>query len=292
MDSLFPYNPEFWYLLPVSVIINWCFYTKDDEDYRWSGVSNDLLAACAYPIFAVIDALIYGIGMLGTEYQALAISCPRNPKADLKCFAKFNNTQLDLHDIPPDIVSLGQRAINIAGPLPACYMFAAVMFVGVLVDLSLWDELHWRPKEWVRRLAYATYGYAIILLTISHLSLGDFVISMILRFYEAMLPYLLFTLFGLCLFVSVSFAAAMVILIGSVVDRDKAKMLDAFKGLGSCLVPASPLGIIILSVYVTGVPLVPDLAVSVGERDQIAALMGGSDRFVYSWSGVSSVQGS
>jgi hypothetical protein len=147
MDSLFPYNPEFCYLLPVSVIINWCFYTKDDEGYRRPGVSKDLLAACAYPIFAVTDALLHSIGMLGTKYRALAIFCLRNPKADLKCFAKFNSTQLDLHDIPPDIVSLGQRAINIAGPLPAYYMFAIVMFVGVLVDLSLWDELHWRPKE-------------------------------------------------------------------------------------------------------------------------------------------------
>jgi len=90
-----------------------------------------------------------------------------------------------------------------------------------------------------------------------------------------MLPYLLFTLFALCLFVSVSFAAAMVILIGSVVERDKTKMLDAFKGLGSCLVPAAPLGIMILSVYVNGVPLVPDLAVSVGTSDQTSALMGG-----------------
>jgi hypothetical protein len=90
---------------------------------------------------------------------------------------------------------------------------------------------------------------------------------MILSFYEAILPYLLFTLFALCLFVSVGFAAAMVTLIGSVVERDKAKMLDAFKGLGSCLVPAAPLGIMILSVYVNGVPLMPDLAVSVSTRN-------------------------
>jgi len=120
--------------------------------------------------------------MLGTEYRALAIFSLRNPKADLKGFAKFNNTQLDLHNIPPDIVSLGQHAINIAGPLPACYTLAAVMFVGVLADLSLWNEFHWESKEWVRRLTYATYGYVILLLAVFHLSLGDFVISMILSF--------------------------------------------------------------------------------------------------------------
>ncbi|KAE9370155.1 hypothetical protein N431DRAFT_426592 [Stipitochalara longipes BDJ] len=288
--TLFPYNPEFyslasglygpgtiycWYLLLTSVIINWSFHAKNDEGYRRPGVSNDLLAALAYPLFAATDALIHGLKFLGTEYRALAIFCLRNPGVELTGFGTFNHTQLDLHDIPPEIVSLGQRAIDLTGPLPICYTFTGVMFVGLLLDINLMEQLHWRPTTWARCLTYGTYAYVVLLMTIFHLSLGDLGISIFLSFSEAIMPFLLFILFALCLLVPLAGLGAIGMLVAALRKRDKKELVEALKSLFSCVFVAVFPGIMLLSVKKNGIPLVPDVGVSLRERDQIAALLGG-----------------
>jgi hypothetical protein len=170
---LFPYNPEFyklasglygpgtiycWYLLLISVIINWFFHEKDDEGYRRPGVSNDLLAALAYPTFAATDALIHSLRILRIEYRALAIFCLRFPKVELTSFGPFNDTQLDLRlPIPPDIVTLGQHAIDLGGPLPVCYTFMFMLFVLGFVFGGMVDHFCLEPTTWGKRLACAAY---------------------------------------------------------------------------------------------------------------------------------------
>ena len=292
--SLFPYNPEFyelasglygpgtiycWYLLVASVIINRAFPEKDDEGYELLQISNDLLAALAYPIFAATDALIHAIGLLGTEYRALAIFCLRYPGTDLTGLAKFNHTQLDLRHIPPDILSLGQHVIDITGPLTVCYMFTAVTFVFVLLYLYLLtirDLPDWRQTKWAKRLVFATCGYVILILTIFHLSLGDIGISFILSFYEALLPFMWFALFSMSAFISVGFVVAIFALIMSLIKRDKTDALEALKASGGCLILGFFFpGLMIYRALANGIPLVPDLAVRISERDQVAALIGG-----------------
>jgi len=187
---------------------------------------------------------------------------------DLKDFATFNDTQLGLRNlIPPEMLSLGQRAIDIGGPLPVCYTFTAVMFVVIIVDVFFGEELRWRPTKWAKGLIYGTYGYVVLMLTIFHLSLGDLGISMILGFYEALLPYMLLFLFAFAFSLLLVFVGTIGILIESVVKKNKKNMVDALKGLYSCVVGGALTGILILSFEENRLPLVPDLAVSVGERD-------------------------
>jgi hypothetical protein len=289
---LFPYNPEFynlasglygpgtiycWYLLLVSVIINWFFHKKDDEGYRRPGVSNDLLAAFAYPVFAATDALIHALRILRMEYRALAILCLRMPKVELTGLGKFNDTQLDLRlPIPPNIVSLGQHAIDIGGPLPVCYTFMTTVFsLAVLYLAGMKEQFCWIPTKWARRLVCVTYGYVILVLTIFHLSLGDIGISMIIIMYEAILPFLLFLLFVFCTSIPILTLGLVIMFVEVLRERDRKKLVEALKSLGSFLFVVALAGYMIFCVYVNGVPLTPDVAVSITEKDQIAALLGG-----------------
>jgi hypothetical protein len=290
--SLFPYNPEFyelasglygpgtlycWYLLLASVIINWGYHKTDDKGYCRPGVSNDLLAALAYPVFAATDILIHSMRSLGMEYRALAIFCLRMPKVDLTGLAKFNDTQLDLRHIPPNILSLGQHVIDITGPLPVCYTFTSLMLAMILLYFLYFEHgLHLRPTKWAKRLILATCGYVSVMLSIFHLSLGDLGVSIILSMYETELPFLLFMVFCCCLGFVVCFFGSIYLLCVSIIKRDKKGAIYALKAWGCCLCLGVFLpGFMILCVYVNGVPLIPDLGISLFERDQIAALIGG-----------------
>lgn len=52
-------------------------------------------------------------------------------------------------------------------------------------------------------------------------------------------------------------------------------ILDGLKALGGCLFLDATTEFMIYSVKVKGIPLTPDVAVSISARDQIAALIGG-----------------
>jgi hypothetical protein len=289
---LFPYNPEFyklasglygpgtlycWYLLIISVIINWLFHKKDDKGYRRPGVSNDLLAALAYPTFAATDALIHGLRILKLEYRALAIFCLRNPGVDLNGFGTFNHTQLDLRlPIPPEIVTLGQHAIDLGGPLPVCYTFMCIVFVsGISYFAGLKDQFYWEPTTWGKRLVSVTYGYVFLALTIFHFSLGDIGISMALCMDEALLPFILAFLFLFCAWASLGTLVWIVAYIESCYWCYRERDYDGPKGVNGSVWAAVVAGFMIYYVEVNGIPLTPDVAVSISDRDQIAALIGG-----------------
>ncbi|KAI1024946.1 hypothetical protein LB504_009877 [Fusarium proliferatum] len=125
---LFPYNPEFynnatglygpgtiycWYMLLVSVLASWAFCLTDEDGPKKPGLSNDLLGALAYPVFAATDLAVQSMKMLGMEKRALAIFCLRNPEVNLDLFGPFNTTQLDLNHIPPDTPS-ARWVVNVA----------------------------------------------------------------------------------------------------------------------------------------------------------------------------------
>jgi hypothetical protein len=288
---LFPYNPEFyklasglygpgtiycWFLLIISVIINGLFHEKDDKGYRRPGVSNDLLAALAYPTFAATDALIHSLRILRIEYRALAIFCLRFPEVELGDLGPFNHTQLDLRlPIPPEIVTLGQHAIDLGGPLPVCYTFMFMLFLLGFVFEAKKNQFYWEPTTWGKRLACATYGYVFLALTIFHLSLGDICISMILCMCEATMPAILLAFFFLCILVPLSTLGGILALKESYMARNREKKVEGLKGLGGYVFLAVLAGLVIFCVKFDGIPLIPDVGVSISDRDQIAALIGG-----------------
>jgi hypothetical protein len=116
------------------------------------GTSSDLAAAMAYPIFAATDILRETIKSSKADYRALAIFCLCFPLVHLDGFATFNDTQLDLRDIPSDMLSLGQHTIDIMGPVEVCYIFTFVLIVFILVDLT----------PWAKRLVYFSCCYGCV----------------------------------------------------------------------------------------------------------------------------------
>ncbi|KAF7554446.1 hypothetical protein G7Z17_g2910 [Cylindrodendrum hubeiense] len=288
--SLFPYNPEFyeratglygpgsiycWYFMLASTILNWACTPKDEDGYRRPGLSNDLLAVVAYPMFAATDALVQAMKALGTDQRALALFCLRFPETDLTGFAKFNNTQLNLHDIPPDVLDLGQRVIDITGPLTVCYTFTAVCIALIIWFADIFSKTLLRPTPWTKRAIYIAYGYVVLTLTIFHLSLGNLGISLILSVYEAMVPVEFVFVFGSLAVTALSFLGSVGMMIESCMKRNMADFVEALKTLGAVIIIAAITGVMVFVFFSDKLRLVPDLAVTVGERDQLATLIVG-----------------
>jgi hypothetical protein len=287
--SLFPYNPEFydlasglygpgaiycWELLLVSAILNLAFQPMDDKGRHQLYISSDLLAVVAYPVFAATDVLVHAMKLLGTEYRALAIFCLRYPFVDLEGFAVFNHTQLDLSNVPPDILHLGQRAIDLTGSLTICYMYAIVFcFLLLLYLLGRDDSL--RPTIWMRRLVVYSYGYVLVVLTIFHLSLRNLVISLALSFYEIILPILLVFLFAVSAATFVAFLMIIFSFGKALWAQNKTDVKKALNDFGAFFILAWLLIPAIYSVLINGLSLIPDLGISLSERDQLATLIVG-----------------
>ena len=89
------------------------------------------MVAC--PVFAVTDVMVHAMKFLGTEHRALANFCLRYPTVHLDGFGTFKHTQLNLNNIPPDVLYLGQRAVDLTGSLTICYMYVLVFFAPILL---------------------------------------------------------------------------------------------------------------------------------------------------------------
>jgi hypothetical protein len=297
--TLFPYNPEFyerasglygpgsistWYLLLASLVIHWLSAPRDDDGYRLPGMSTDLLAVVAYPVFAATDLLVQATRLIGTEHRALAIFCLRNPMADLKGFAQFNHTQLNLTEIPPEILSLGQRVVEITGPLAVCYVFTDVSFVlamSLTLDYML-GMAPWRPSAAAKRYLFGGYAYVSLVLVVFHFSLGDINASINISFHEATQPFLVAItiggtlVFGGCVLFTFGQCCEGFICRDWETVREFAKLFG-FSALGAVLFPGFTIALIVWD----RIPLVPDLAVTIDERDQLAALTAGVMTLAY-----------
>lgn len=313
--SLFPYNPEFydyasglygpgsfycWFLLLGSFVLNWVTYpletkrqalhaTAEDEGgggagvgggvhhrRRRPGLSNDLLAVVAFPVFAATDAFIQAMRWIGTEYRALAIFCLRYPTVEMDMFADFNQTQLDLKEIPPDILELGRRSIDISGPLNVAIIFDIVFFFLIIIFHASATAL--RPSHTARMTVYGSYAYVTLALFITYLSLGDFGTAYFLALYAYVMPVLAFVFCSFSLVILLGFLGGLAQLVTATVAgrADRAIVMDSLKLLGSTLV----LGGIIVTPLLLGwsvgeMLLMPDLGVSIRERDQVATLVVG-----------------
>lgn len=298
--ALFPYNPEFydlasglygpgafvcWQLLLLSVILNWAFHVKGRSDgIRRPGVSVDLLGLLAYPAFAATDAAVQALKFLGTPHRALAVFCLRYPIVHLEGFSvAFNTTKLDLREpVPADVLYLGQRAVNLTGPLDVCYMFLAASHVRIFCNVFR-DHIGLEPTEWAGWLTSGTYIYVVITLWIVHLSLGDVGTSMILWLYETTFPFMFVGLLCGFLMIAAVFASFVLFFVLGLTRRDRTLLLDSLKTLGGFLVLAVFLGgpVMTLLVLDRETSFIPDMGISVAERDQLAALVVGIATLLY-----------
>lgn len=290
--ALFPFNPEFydrasglygpgsiyaWHFMLASVIVNWSFYGIDDYGHTRPRISMDLLAVVLYPVFAATDFLILTMRFLGAEYRALVIFCLRFPETELDLFARFDDKPLNLRHIPPNILSLGQRVIEITGPLTVCYTFSAVAFTLFnSIETPFSDMVPWRPASTTKRLVYYGYAYVLLVLTVFHLSIGNLGISFFIFLYEAILPWITFVMICSSIFIAMALVGSLAMFISSVVKRnakdafDAAKMLAASLFIGACC----PVTMMVFA-YCLNLRVIPDLAVTITERDQLATLMVG-----------------
>ncbi|EWG46996.1 hypothetical protein FVEG_07253 [Fusarium verticillioides 7600] len=289
---LFPYNPEFyntatglygpgtiycWYMLLVSVLISWAFCLADKDEPKKPGLSNDLLGALAYPVFAATDLVVQSMRILGMEKRALAIFCLRNPAADLDLFGPFNTTQLDLNHIPPDTVILGQRVVDITGPLTICYSaipFLLILIVGFMIDADY--ARNWKPKPSARWVVNVAYGYISLMLTVFHFSLGDIGTSFCIAFYEAMLPVTLTFIYLSTAIIGLTFLTGIIMLVWSMIEKNYKDAVEALKALGGCIFFAGMLVVpSMLMIHRDRSTTIPDLGIRVSERDQLATLIVG-----------------
>ncbi|KAL2172364.1 hypothetical protein VTG60DRAFT_6203 [Thermothelomyces hinnuleus] len=297
--TLFPYNPEFyerasglygpgsiltWYFLVASVILNWSFAAKDDQGYPRPGMSTDLLAMVAYAVFAATDLFVQAVKFVGIEHRALAIFCLRNPDVDLRGLGEFSHTQLSLAEIPPGIVDLGQRAVEITGPLAVCYVFVDISIaLIILLVLPLFsNRVARRPTRAAKRLFLGGYAYVSLVLVVFHFSLGNIGISFFIALYEAVMPVAITLTFSWSMLVGFGIAVGLGQLFLGLVRRDQHLLLEASKVVGSSLlVGVAPAFSILGMVIGSKLLFFPDLAVTIDERDQLAALTAGISTLIY-----------
>jgi hypothetical protein len=169
-----------WYLTFASVLLNWWFRGKGQNSHAIPGISTDLLAVVLYAVFAATDLLIQAIRFLEAKGRALAIFCVLFPVIG---DVEPGRARVELLSIPTDILSIGQRATAISGPLKVCHMFATIMSIPLTFALLGIRDI--RPSRTTGHLTYLIYGYVSLILTIFHLSIGDIVYSFALWILEA-----------------------------------------------------------------------------------------------------------
>ncbi|KAF5625994.1 hypothetical protein F52700_8709 [Fusarium sp. NRRL 52700] len=290
---LFPYNAEFydnatglygpgtiycWYMLLVSVLASWAFCLAGEGGPKKPGLSNDLLGALAYPLFAATDLVVQSMRMLGLEKRALAIFCLRNPEVNLDLFGPFNTTKLDLNHIPPDTLILGQRVVDITGPLTICYsatpFLLLLLIVGFIIDADY--ARNWEPKPSAHWVVVVSYGYISLMLTVFHFSLGDIGTSFFIALYEAMLPVMLTVIYLFTAFTGLAFLAGIIMLVCSMVEKNYKDVVEALKALGGCMFLAGMLVVpSMFMIHGDRSTTIPDLGIRVSERDQLATLIVG-----------------
>ena len=148
---------------------------------------------------------------------------------------EFGHTQLDLGDIPGEIVELGQKVVEISGPLAVCYAFCAACLV--LVFLA-GVGIVWRPTRAARGYLFGGYGYVLLLLllVVFHLSLGDLGLSWLIWLYEGTQPFLNAITVVTTLFVAVELLGGLAQFLTGAVKGDWEMAREAAEGFWAMLV--------------------------------------------------------
>lgn len=292
--SLFPYNPEFyeratglygpgaiycWYMLLASVLANWFYRHANDKK---PNLSSDLVGAVAYPLFAATDLFIQLIRIKGVKEWAWAIQCLRFPHYENLRPDNLDSTPLDLKAIPPEVLDLGQRAVDIIGPLMISW--TAVLFLCFLAILfarpHAGTTLRKMPSPYL--VMFAAIGYISLILTIFYFSLNNMEIAYNLFVCEAFAQVVIMGTCIVTVLVTLAMPPATGLLIRAWIkgNGDDAKEHWAIVKSAPLLVLLllAPLFIII---FYLSMSIVPDLAIQVTERDQLATLIVGIVTLIY-----------
>jgi hypothetical protein len=174
-------------------------------------------------------------------------------------------------------VILGQRVVDITGPLTICYSatpFLLILIVGFMIDTDY--ARNWQPKPSARWVVNVAYGYISLMLTVFHFSLGDIGTSFFIALYEAMLPVMLTFIYLFTVFIGLTFLTGIIMLVWLMIEKNYKDAIEALKALGGCIFFAGMLVIpSMLMIHRDRSTTIPDLGIRVSERDQLAALIVG-----------------
>lgn len=194
----FPYNPEFydrasglygpgsiiaWNMLFVSLVINVVYQERPDKTPDrpnfWSGMSAELVTFVAYPVFAATELLVRGVNLIGHQDRASALFCLRDQisfRLQGSGNGKSPQHPLDLANIPPNILSLGQRIVEMTGPLEVCYSYFPLLAFWVTINVSAR-----RPyRSAVTVVLGPGTAYVVLLVFSFHCTLGSFLTGLVL----------------------------------------------------------------------------------------------------------------
>jgi hypothetical protein len=121
------------------------------------------------------------------------------------------------------------------------------------------------------------YGYITLMLTIFHFSLGDIGTSFFIALYEAMLPVMLTIIYLFTAFIGLAFLTGTIMLVWSMIEQNHKDAVEALKVLGGCIFFGGMLVVPpMLMIHRDRSTTIPDLAIRVIERDQLATLIVGA----------------
>lgn len=321
---LFPYNPEFydrasglygpgtiiaWNMLFVSLFINALLPELPDQSTGrqnyWSGMSGELVTFVAYPMFAATDLLVHGIQLFGHENRASDLLCLRIPferttQQGVRD-AKYRRHPLDLANIPPDILSLGQRVVELTGPLDVTYSSFPLAWWIMLALESRAQAKAQAPKHAAATMFMgASMTYVLFLVFIFHCTLGSFSTSaFLIPFTEAMRLSLKIAVVMIVMADLIAVGGAMLFLgyglwIGCLWLRgDRERTAALGQGPKDFFSPVEGISVAVMGLFLwvlndkwlvgmsPNSSWMPDLGVSLSEQDQLAALIAASLSLFY-----------
>ncbi|KAJ4129894.1 hypothetical protein NW768_006864 [Fusarium equiseti] len=275
---LFPYNPEFydtatglygpgaiycWYMLLASVLATW-FYGYANE--KKPNLSSDLVGALAYPAFAATDLLIQSIRMIGIKDRAIAISCLAFDSSGAPGEHRFSTEPLDMKDIPPRYLTWGSVSL-------------------IFLDLA---RLHNIPAPKLRNMPpcylviFATLGYICLSLAVFYFSLGDFGEAYLLVLLEGFNQVILMET---CILTALLLAVIPQSIFSFISAWRKGKDVSAQEAINNMKDGALVMVILIVPsmvmIFYLEMSNIPDLAIRITERDQLATLIVGIVTLIY-----------
>jgi len=293
---LFPYNPEFydtatglygpgaiycWYMLLASVLATW-FYGHANG--KRPTLSSDLVGALAYPSFAATDLLIQSIRMIGIKDRAIAISCLVYDSSGAPGEHQFSTEPLDMKNIPPEILDLGQRIIDILGPYRVSWtagMFLCLLMLSFIrLDKVPAPKLRNMPPCYL--VIFTTFGYVCLCLTFFYFSMGDFGEAYIQVIFEIFHQLILMATPILIALVLALIPISAVDFISSWKRGEEVAAQAALKNIkdgalltGGFILPS------LWMIFYLEMSNIPDLAIQITERDQLATLIVGIVTLIY-----------
>ncbi|CAF3637370.1 unnamed protein product [Fusarium graminearum] len=270
-----------WYLLLASVLMHWFFCYVNDLTPDFS---SDLLGALAYPVFATTDLLLQSVRMMGKDDRALAIYCLAFPDSLIWGSHSFSDTPLDMNNIPPEVLDLGQRVIDIIGPYRVSWtagLFLYVLLFG-LRRSGISSESKYtstRSPYLVMRVALC---YILLSLIIFYFSIADPGMGWTLFFWEGSRQAMLI---GTWIFTALLIMVVLLSMTRLVQTLGKGRNAETKEILHSImwgfLPGAAVMAVAFGLIMYFGMTIVPDVAIQLTERDQLATLMVGIVTWVY-----------